>query len=240
MRRDARPKWLFDLMMRLRDGYARRFVFPHFDAIGPHAKFIGPRHVQVFGSGVRAGRALHVIASADAPVRLTVWAAPEKSAEIVLGDCVLLTGGTRIMAARSIHIGNGCMFAAGATVSDCDWHGLYDRTEIDADAQPVVLKDNVWIGTNAFVTKGVTIGENSVVGASAVVTRDVPANVVVAGNPAKVVKELDPAGPFRTRMDMLEDPQALDRFMDGAYAQMLEGNTIIDWIGSKLAPTKDD
>lgn len=240
MRRDTRPKWLFDLMMRIRDGYARRFVFPHFEEIGPHAKFIGPRHIQVFGAGVRAGRALHVIASADAPVRLTVWAAPEQMAEIVLGDCVLLTGGVRIMAAKSIRIGNGCMFAAGATVSDCDWHGLYDRTDIDGDAREVMLHDNVWIGTNAFVTKGVSIGENSVIGAGAVVTRDVPANVVVAGNPAKVVKQLDPQGPFRTRMDMLQDPEALDRFMDGAYAQMLESNTFLDWFRNKVAPNKDD
>ncbi|MEP6955368.1 MAG: DapH/DapD/GlmU-related protein, partial [Chthoniobacterales bacterium] len=55
---------------------------------------------------------------------------------------------------------------------------------------PVVIGDNVWIGMNAIILKGVTIGENSVVAAGAVVSKSVPANVVVAGNPAVVVKQL--------------------------------------------------
>ena len=55
---------------------------------------------------------------------------------------------------------------------------------------PVKICDNVWIGMNAIILKGVTIGENSVVAAGAVVTKSVPANVVVAGNPAVVIKKL--------------------------------------------------
>ena len=75
------------------------------------------------------------------------------------------------------------------------------------------IGDNVWLGDHATVLKGVTIGENSVVAARAVVTRDVPANVVVAGNPAKVVKELDPERGFTTRMDYFADPAELERFL---------------------------
>ncbi|MCF6292312.1 MAG: acyltransferase [Robiginitomaculum sp.] len=240
MRRDSRPKWVFDRMIKLRDWWAKRFVFPHFDGIGSDAKFIGSRHIKVFGKGVTAGRSLHIIASSDAPVRLTVWAAAGSNASISIGDCVLITGGARIMAAKSIKIGDGCMFASGAIISDCDWHGIYDRTEIDNNARPIVLADNVWIGTNAFVGKGVTIGKNSIVGAGSIVTKDVPANVVVAGNPAKIVKKLDPSGPFRTRMDMLEDPVALERFMDKAYEEMLTGNTLLDWLRSIIAPTRTD
>jgi acetyltransferase-like isoleucine patch superfamily enzyme len=240
MRRDARPKWLYDSQNKFWQWWAERFINPRFDALGPHAKFIGARHVHLFGAGIRAGRALHVIASNDAPVRLTVWAAPEKNGQIVLGDCVLLTGGTRILAAKSITVGDGCMLAHDATLSDCDWHGLYDRTKIDDNAKPVVLEKNVWLGDGAFVGKGVTIGQNSIVGARAVVTRDVPANVVVAGNPAKVVKKLDPEGAFHTRMDLLADPPALDRFMDKAYADMLAHNTLLDWVRSRIAPGKED
>ena len=132
------------------------------------------------------------------------------------------------------------MLAHDATITDCDWHGLYDRTEIDANARPVVLEDNVWLGDGAFVGKGVHIGENSIVGAHAVVTRDVPANVVVAGNPARIVKKLDPQKGFRTRMDLFKDVPALDRFMDQAYAEMLQGNTLLDWLRSRLAPDRDD
>ncbi len=58
-------------------------------------------------------------------------------------------------------------------------------------ARPIVIGDNVWLGGGAIVLAGVTIGENSVVGAGAVVTKDVPANVVVAGNPARVLRAVE-------------------------------------------------
>ena len=57
-------------------------------------------------------------------------------------------------------------------------------------AKPIVIQDNVWLGGGAIVLAGVTVGENSVVGAGAVVTKDVPPNVVVVGNPARIVKQL--------------------------------------------------
>lgn len=63
------------------------------------------------------------------------------------------------------------------------------RDKLEA-AKPIVIGNNVWIGGGAMVLPGVTVGENSVIGAGAVVTRDVPANVVVVGNPARVVKNL--------------------------------------------------
>ncbi|APX33562.1 maltose acetyltransferase [Brachybacterium sp. P6-10-X1] len=57
-------------------------------------------------------------------------------------------------------------------------------------AEPISIGDNVWLGGGVTVLPGVTIGENSVIGAAAVVTRDVPANVVAVGNPARVIREL--------------------------------------------------
>ncbi|MDE7196387.1 MAG: sugar O-acetyltransferase [Helicobacter sp.] len=57
--------------------------------------------------------------------------------------------------------------------------------------KPIVIKDRVWIGINVTICPGVTIGENSVIAAGSVVTKDVPPNVIVAGNPAKVIKQLD-------------------------------------------------
>ena len=57
-------------------------------------------------------------------------------------------------------------------------------------AKPIVIGDNVWIGSGAIVLAGVTVGENSVIGAGAVVTKDVPANVVVVGNPTKILRNL--------------------------------------------------
>ena len=60
-------------------------------------------------------------------------------------------------------------------------------------AEPIVIGDNVWLGGGVIVCPGVTIGENSVIGAGAVVTRDIPANVVAVGNPARVIREIDTA-----------------------------------------------
>jgi maltose O-acetyltransferase len=61
-------------------------------------------------------------------------------------------------------------------------------------AQPITIGDNVWLGGGAIVLPGVTIGENTVVGAGSVVTRDLPANVVAVGNPARVIRSLDADG----------------------------------------------
>ncbi|MFC0336950.1 maltose O-acetyltransferase [Kushneria avicenniae] len=63
------------------------------------------------------------------------------------------------------------------------------RAKLEAGA-PIVIEDNVWLGGGAIVLAGVTIGENSIIGAGAVVTRDIPANVVAVGNPARVIRAL--------------------------------------------------
>lgn len=67
------------------------------------------------------------------------------------------------------------------------------RAKLEA-AKPIVIGDNVWLGGCAIVLAGVTIGANSVIGAGAVVTKDVPPNVVAVGNPARIIRELAPSG----------------------------------------------
>lgn len=144
------------------------------------------------------------------------------------------------MAGERITIGSGCMFGHSSTVTDCDWHGVYDRTDVHGRTRPVTLEDNVWLGDGAFVGKGVTIGENSVIGARAVVTSDVPANAIAVGNPAKVIRKFDPEDITRKRVDMFSDPPALDRFFDGAYREMLQGNSTLGWLRSILLPNRSD
>ena len=122
---------------------------------------------------------------------MTTWNADKHQGKIEIGDFCLFSPGVRISAATHIEIGNSCMFANSAYISDSDWHGIYDRALPVGKSEKVILEDNVWIGDGSIVSKGVTIGKNSIVGARSVVIKDVPENVIVAGNPATIVKELD-------------------------------------------------
>ena len=132
------------------------------------------------------------------------------------------------------------MIANGAYITDSDWHGVYDRTVRDDRVAPVRIGENAWIGDHAVVLKGVTIGENSVVAARAVVTRDVPPNVVVAGNPAKVVKELEADRGFKTRADYFANPERLERFFDAVERDLLGQNSFLNWLRALFFPSTRD
>lgn len=99
--------------------------------------------------------------------------------------------GTVIGAAQRIEIGNNVLFGANSTITDTDWHGIApDERREPGAASPVIIEDNVWIGLNATVLKGVTIGKNSIIGAGSIVTKSIPANVIASGQPAKVIRNL--------------------------------------------------
>jgi len=108
-------------------------------------------------------------------------------ARISVGACCSFSG-TTIAASRSISLGRNVRCGANTTIMDTDWHEDDPRS---GTPQEVVMGDGVWLGLNAIVLKGVTIGENSVIGAGSIVTRSIPANVVAVGQPAKVIKTLD-------------------------------------------------
>ncbi len=100
-------------------------------------------------------------------------------------DCTLLDGGR-------ITIGKNCMMAPGVHIYT-NTHPVNAEqriTEVEY-TKPVTIGDNVWIGGRAVINPGVTIGHNAVVASGAVVIKDVPDNVVVGGNPAKIIKKLD-------------------------------------------------
>ncbi|MEA3357176.1 MAG: acyltransferase, partial [Patescibacteria group bacterium] len=85
-----------------------------------------------------------------------------------------------------------------AILIDTDFHSTEpDRlskpqSESDTKSQPITIGDSVWICGQSAILKGVSIGDNSIVGFRAVVTKNVPPNIVVAGNPARIVKRMDP------------------------------------------------
>ncbi|WP_238988406.1 acyltransferase [Aureibaculum marinum] len=102
--------------------------------------------------------------------------------------------GTVIGAANSITIGNNVLSGANVLITDFDWHPIDPKTRhtnIGVKNAPIVIADNVWLGINSVILKGVTIGENSVIGANSVVVKDIPANVIAAGNPCKIIKKLE-------------------------------------------------
>ena len=132
--------------------------------------------------------------------------------QVKIGNHSYVDGGT-LISRSSIEIGNYVTIAWGGTFYDHDSHSLdymMRRKDIDdeledirngqnfiehkdwsvVNSKPIKICDDAWIGMNVIILKGVTIGEGAVVGAGSVVTKDVPAWTVVAGNPAKVVKEL--------------------------------------------------
>lgn len=117
-------------------------------------------------------------------------------AHISIGNNSGLSG-TVICAAVEIVIGAECLFGANVTIVDTDFHAIkpqgrrFNNNPADIAVSPVYISDNVFVGAGAMILKGVSIGRNSVVGAGSVVTRDVPENVVVAGNPAQIIKWIE-------------------------------------------------
>lgn len=129
----------------------------------------------------------------DRPIRLGGLGA------ISIGDRCFINAGAMVTARESVTIGSDVALAYDAFVTDSDDHGLEGgptRTE------PVTIEDGAWIGARAIVLPGVTVGRRSVVAAGAIVTRDVPADTLVAGQPSREVRKLNyPAGVQRAWSD---------------------------------------
>lgn len=106
--------------------------------------------------------------------------------KLVIGERCGFSGVT-IWCFKSITIGNDVRVGANCFILDGDGHQGDPRAGKNS---PVVIGDNVWLGANVTVLKGVTIGENSMIGMGSVVTKDIPANVMAAGNPCRVIKDL--------------------------------------------------
>jgi acetyltransferase-like isoleucine patch superfamily enzyme len=102
--------------------------------------------------------------------------------------------GVTIYAKEKIVIGNNCLIGANTKIFDTDFHPADPQTRLKnpsaGKTAPVHIGDNVFIGCNSIVLKGVSIGDNAVIAAGSVVVNDVPSNCLAGGNPAKVIKEL--------------------------------------------------
>jgi acetyltransferase-like isoleucine patch superfamily enzyme len=98
--------------------------------------------------------------------------------------------GVCIVAEKEITIGNNVSVGANATIIDTDFHAINAdarNSHAAANSKPIRIEDDVWIGMNALILKGVTLHRGAVIGANAVVTKDVPAGARAVGNPARII-----------------------------------------------------
>jgi acetyltransferase-like isoleucine patch superfamily enzyme len=149
--------------------------------------------------------------------------AERDQSRLVLGDNVLLGGGSVIDCALAVTVEPDVLISYGCIIVDSDNHSLTPelRTGDLADwmsgrshdwnhsaMAPVIIRRGAWVGARSMILKGVTIGEGAVVGMGSVVTRDVPARVVVAGNPARTIRPI----PTRVASGDPVDAEASSKF----------------------------
>lgn len=110
-------------------------------------------------------------------------------AELIVGNNSRINA-AHISVSSRVVIGNNVRIAPNVVILDSDYHKVDDHFSDDGVKQPIIIEDDVWLAMNCMVLKGVHIGKGAVVAAGAVVTKDVPRYTVVAGVPARVIKEI--------------------------------------------------
>lgn len=122
-----------------------------------------------------------------------ILAAPAETSRLIINKGSGISGAT-IVAVKEVILEDGVGLGANSCVYDTDFHPIdviarsKQKNITDAIAKPVCIKEGALIGANAIILKGVTVGKFSVIGAGSVVTRNIPDDVVAAGNPARVIK----------------------------------------------------
>jgi acetyltransferase-like isoleucine patch superfamily enzyme len=135
--------------------------------------------------------------------------------QLVIGDRSFIGHECSFNLRHGIHIGTECLLAGGIIIQDNDGHPLDANARRAGEPAPesavaaVHIGDGVWIGRRCLILKGVRIGDNAIVGAGSVVVRDVPANTLVAGNPARVIRTLEnDVQHSEQRQSLMEMPHA--------------------------------
>lgn len=119
--------------------------------------------------------------------------ARKENTEVIIGDNTIINNNFCLIAeSDGISIGNNCLIGTNVQIYYSDFHDLNPKTRFGgvANKSPIKIGNNVFIGSNVTILKGVTIGDNSVIGNGSVVAKSIPDNVVAAGVPAEVIKKL--------------------------------------------------
>lgn len=108
---------------------------------------------------------------------------------IHIGKGVFINAGCKFQDQGGIYIGDNCLLGHNTVIATLN-HGMLPEERGDLIPSPVRIGNNVWIGSGSIILSGVTIGDNAVIGAGSVVTKDVPADMVAVGSPAKVIRSI--------------------------------------------------
>ncbi len=138
--------------------------------------------------GVTVSKAKHaklIIGDNVLLFRNTGFYLDSNEAVIEIGDHTFINRRTEIICKKHVKIGSHCAISWDVAIMDTDTHRIEGMTE----TKPTIIGDHVWIGSKAIILKGVTIGKGAVIAAGSVVSKDVPAYALVAGVPAKPIKE---------------------------------------------------
>lgn len=112
-----------------------------------------------------------------------------ESAKLSIGDHTYINRSASIDCTQEITIGDYCAISDNVQILDSDFHPMTYNGKTSTMSKPIHIGNHVWIGRSAIILKGVTIGDGAIVGAGSIVTHDVPPGCLVAGNPARVIKE---------------------------------------------------
>lgn len=141
-----------------------------------------------FGNNVQIG----VVNSPNYYSHYSYFEARSSESEIIIGNNVSINNNCSIEAVSKITIHENVLIGINCSILDNDGHSLEidNRLSGKPKSAEIVIEKNVFIGDNVTILKGVTIGENSVIGNGSIVTKSIPANVIAVGNPAKITKEI--------------------------------------------------
>ena len=180
-------------------GFARKGL--EFVTASARSRFV-LRGVHHIGVGVRViglapkitNRGGRILISDDVifDAKLTpIYLELERDAVLSIGSNTYVNDGVWFGCTGKLTIGARVLIGPGVRIFDNSYHGIYQRRLMPAP-RPVTIEDDVWIATNSIILAGVTIGRGAIVGANSVVSKDVPAYSIVAGNPARQINVIDP------------------------------------------------
>jgi maltose O-acetyltransferase len=159
-----------------------RFYLRKANFLGKYIQLIGRPKIGAWGGEMYIHDKV-IIDSSTAMVELV----SNYGGRLEIGERTYINYGTSIAANAAVTIGKRCHIGTHCIIIDYDYHGIEERDN-PPPPEPITIGDNVWLGARVIVLKGVTIGQDSVIAAGSVVTKDIPPRSVAAGMPAKVIR----------------------------------------------------